>query len=80
LRFGTTKIGKNAKGQYALTPEILCGYAWLFDNGFNISAGIGAEYEFLLGDDEMGAKHMKEKGPGFTKMPVSGELSIGWVI
>jgi hypothetical protein len=77
-RGGMTWIGKEDK-MWSVIPSLIFGYAAVYDSGYTVSFGVGMEWEFLFGAPP--GKHsefLKSAYYGITKIPLTGELSIGW--
>lgn len=80
-RGGMTWIGKDP-WVWSVIPSLMAGYAVVYDSGYTFSIGAGFEYEFLiprsgsLGSD---ATYLKEAYYTITKLPLTAEISIGWM-
>lgn len=80
-RGGFTWVGKE-NYVWSVIPSLMVGHMTVYDSGYAVSFGMGLEWEFLLGKEEnMGPKTKKLKSTfiGMTKIPLTAELSIGWM-
>jgi hypothetical protein len=77
-RGGVTWIGKEDY-MWSVIPSLIFGYAAVYDSGYTVSFGLGFEWEFLL-DDNKGyhSEFLRTAYYGITKLPLTGELSLGW--
>lgn len=77
-RGGMTWIGTDPY-MWSVIPSLIFGYAAVYKSGYTVSFGVGLEWEFLLGQPTgKQAEFMKTAYFGVTKIPLTGELSIGW--
>jgi hypothetical protein len=64
---------------WSVIPSLIFGYAAVYKSGYTVSFGVGVEWEFLLGTPTgKQAEFLKTAFYGVTKLPLTGELSIGW--
>lgn len=78
-RFGMTWAGAD-KFMWSIIPSLIFGYTKIYDSGYTVSFGVGVEWEALIGKPS--GKHsefLKTAYYGLTKIPLTGELSLGWM-
>ncbi len=64
---------KDLKGKFwTLTPAVIAGYTWVWNSGFVINLGLGAQYKIALIDKG------KETPFGISGILPTGEFSLGW--
>lgn len=77
-RAGMTWAGADPL-MWSVIPSLLFGYSTVYKSGYSVSFGIGFEWEFLLGEAKGDhSKFLKTAYYGISKVPLTGELSIGW--
>ena len=77
-RGGVTWAG-NDKYMWSVIPSLIFGYAAVYKSGYTVSFGVGLEWELLLSQATgESAEFLKSAYFGITKIPLTGELSIGW--
>lgn len=79
-RPGATWVGKE-NTMFSFIPSLIFGYAAVYESGYTVSFGLGVEWEFLPGQIKPGNPHsefLKTAYWGITKIPLTGEFSIGW--
>ena len=64
----------DSKGYWSLSPSVVAGYTWVWDSGFLINLGIGAQYTHAFIDKNTFGK---ESFSLHGIMP-TGEFSLGW--
>ena len=64
----------NGVGYWSISPRVIAGYTWVWDSGFLINLGIGAEYTHAFVDKGVFGKHSY----GFHGIWPTGEFSLGW--
>lgn len=79
FRGGLTWAGDDEKKVKSFIPSILFGYTAIYEIGYTVSFGLGLEYEFLFGDMDYYMHRLKTSYFGITKLPLTGEFSIGWI-
>ena len=80
-RGGMTSIG-HEDYMWSVTPSLIFGYSAVYDSGYTASFGLGFDWEFLLGKNPQKDYHtdyLKTAYFGITKIPITGELAIGWM-
>lgn len=77
-RGGMTWLGKD-DGMWSFIPSLIIGYSTVYDSGYSVSFGLGFEYELLLGDAGPNGEFLRNKYFGISKVPFTGELSLGWM-
>ncbi len=77
-RGGMTWVGGD-KYMWSVIPSLIFGYAAVYSSGYTVSFGLGVEWEFLLGDPTgKQSEFIKTAYYGISKVPLTGELSLGW--
>lgn len=77
-RGGMTWVGSD-QFQWSVIPSLMFGYAAVYDSGYTVSCGLGFEWEFLIGKNPgYYTEYLKTAYYGITKLPLTGELAIGW--
>jgi hypothetical protein len=78
-RPGATWAGKES-AMFSFTPSFIVGYSTVYESGYTVSFGLGIEWEFLPGVAPVGShsEFLKTAYWGISKVPLTGELSIGW--
>lgn len=77
-RGGLTWAGQD-EGMWSVIPSLIFGYAAVYKSGYTVSFGVGVEWEFLIGEVKgKNAEFLKTAYYGVTKVPLTGELSLGW--
>lgn len=77
-RGGLTWLSKEDY-MWSIIPSLIFGYASVYQSGYTVSVGIGVEHEFLLTKAEgENSKFLTTAYYGVTKLPLTGELSLGW--
>lgn len=77
-RGGMTWIGKEDY-MWSLIPSLIFGYSAVYESGYTVSFGLGLEYEFLGEKKGDKSEFLKTAYYGATKLPFTGELSLGWM-
>lgn len=77
-RGGMTWIGKDDYA-WSVIPSLIFGYEAVYESGYTASFGVGFEWEFLLGEPKGdNSEFFRTAYYGVTKVPLTGELSLGW--
>lgn len=77
-RLGMTWIGSDSL-MGSVIPSLILGYSTVYDSGYSVSFGFGFEWEFLFGGTPgYHTDFLKTAYYGITKLPLTGEFSIGW--
>jgi hypothetical protein len=77
-RGGMTWVGSDDY-MWSIIPSLIFGYAAVYKSGYTVSFGVGVEWELLLGASTgKQSEFLKTAYYGVTKIPLTGELSIGW--
>jgi hypothetical protein len=78
-RVGTTWVASD-RFMGAIIPSLIFGYATVYESGYTVSFGVGIEWEILLGkSSNFHSNFFRDAYYGITKVPLTGELSIGWM-
>ena len=62
------------KGYWSLSPSVIAGYTWVWDSGFLINLGLGAEYTHAFVDKGF----ISKDSFGLQGILPTGEFSLGW--
>jgi hypothetical protein len=77
-RTGITWLGTDDRS-WSVIPSLIFGYQTVYDAGYTINFGFGFEWEFLFGEGKHPNRDfLKTAYFETTKLPLTGELSIGW--
>lgn len=77
-RGGMTWIGKD-DSTWSVIPSLIFGYEAVYESGYTASFGVGLEWEFLIGEPKGdNSEFFRSAYYGVTKVPLTGELSLGW--
>jgi|SRR5579871_2207433 len=76
-RGGLTWAGKDPS-MWSIIPSLILGYAVVYHSGYTVSFGLGLEYELLLGQSPGHHSEVLKTAYFVSKLPLTGELSIGW--
>lgn len=77
-RGGLFWVGKE-ETLWSVIPSLIFGYAAVYDSGYTVSFGLGLEWEFLFGESKGNhTDFLRTAYYGITKVPLTGELSLGW--
>lgn len=78
-RPGLTWFGKD-DASYSVIPSLMFGYQTVYDGGYTVNFGFGFEWEFLFGEDGQRPNRdfINASYYRISKVPLTGELSIGW--
>lgn len=64
---------------WSVIPSIILGYAAVYESGYTVSFGVGLEWEFIMSKPTgTRSEFLQTAYYGITKLPLTGELSIGW--
>lgn len=64
---------------FSLIPSLIAGYTAIYDSGYTVSFGAGVEWEFIFGKKgRYYGDFYRSAYYSMTKIPITGELSIGW--
>lgn len=77
-RPGMTWVGEDPF-MWSVIPSLIFGYSTVYESGYSVSFGLGVEWEFLIGEATgHHTEFLKTNFYGVSKLPFTGELSIGW--
>lgn len=76
-RGGMTWVGDDSF-MWSFIPSFMIGYQVVYDSGYTFSIGLGGEYEILSKATGYHSDFIKTAYLGITKLPIMGEVSIGW--
>lgn len=77
-RVGLTWAGADPS-MWSIIPSLMVGYTSVYDSGYTVSFGVGLEWEALLGTPPgYHSEFLKTAYWGITKLPLMGEISLGW--
>ena len=77
-RAGLTWAGEDPS-MWSIIPSLIFGYAAVYESGYTVSFGLGVEWKLLLGKPQgKNSKALKKTYFGISKLPITGELSLGW--
>jgi hypothetical protein len=81
-RGGATWIGDDKEKSWSLIPSLIVGYQTVYESGYTINIGFGFEWEFLFGenkdDNHKNREALQAAYYNITKLPLTGEISLGW--
>lgn len=79
VRPGMTWLGDDDMS-WSVIPSLMGGYQTVYESGFTMNIGFGFEWEFLFGQGGNHAKRdwLETAYFGITKVPLTGELSVGY--
>jgi len=63
-----------SQGFWTVSPSVIAGYTWVWDSGFLINLGLGAQYRIAFIDKDLLGKDTF----GVSGILPTGEFSLGW--
>lgn len=77
-RVGKTWLNEE-DSRLSIIPSLIFGYQVVYDSGYTVSFGVGLEWEFLRGKPKGDkTEFLHTAYYGISKLPLTGDLALGW--